>query len=57
MSGSRYKGGTNPKGPLARGKKQKLVPTKETDEDYNEDDDPQPSAPKESRSAMKGRPN
>ena len=56
-SGSRYKGGTNPKGPLARGKKWKLVPTKKPDEDNEEEDDPQPSDPKEGRSAVKERPN
>ena len=57
LSGSRYKGGTDPKGPLARGKTWKSVPTKKTDEDDEEEDDPQPSAPKEGRSAVKGRPN
>ena len=57
MSGSRYKGGTDPKGLLARGKKWKLVPTKKPDEDDEEEDDPQPSASKEGKSAVKGRPN
>ena len=57
LSGSRYKGGTNPKGPVARGKKWKLVTTKKPDEKDSEEDNPQPSASKEGKSAMKGRPN
>ena len=57
LSGSRYKGGTDPKGLLARGKKQKSVPAKKPDEDNEEEDGTQPSASKEGRSAMKGRPN
>ena len=54
LSGSRYKGGTDPKG---RGKKWKSVPAKKPDEEDDEEDDPQPSASKEGKSAMKGRPN
>ena len=57
LSWSRYKGGTDPKGPAARGKKWKSVPAKKPDEKDEEEDDPQPSAFKEDKSAMKGRPN
>ena len=53
LSGSRYKGGTDPKG---RGKKWKSVPAKKPDEEDDEEDNPQPSASKEGKSAMKGRP-
>ena len=60
LSGSKYKGGTDPKKePLARGKKQKSVrshmtikkPEKEGDDDDN--DDPPPPPAKEGRSAVK----
>ena len=57
LSGSRYIGDTEPKGPSPRGKKQKLVAAKNPDEDDENEDDPHLSAPKEDRSSMKGRPN
>ena len=66
LSGSKYKGGTDPKRdtkvPLARGKKHKSVKSniaikQPEQEDDNDNDDLPPPPTKEGRSAVKEQPN